>query len=125
MTEAEQLQNRILELQSLLGVGDDDVSKILAILDTTPQQAEIVGFLLRRSIASRDAIYAVLFGARPECDQPDIKLIDVQMVKVRSALKKVGIDLRTEWGAGCWGIRAPDKAKLRSMMNMEPSALSA
>ena len=69
MTEAEQLQNRILELQSLLGVGDDDVSKILAILDTTPQQAEIVGFLLRRSIASRDAIYAVLFGARPECDQ--------------------------------------------------------
>src|SRR5215213_6641755 len=81
--EAEQLRNRVEELQALLGVGNDDVSRLLTVLDATPQQCEMVGFMLRRSVASRTALHTVLFGARPDCDQPEIKLIDVQTVRVR------------------------------------------
>jgi hypothetical protein len=88
--EADALRNRVEELQSLLGVGNDDVSQLLAVLDATPQQCEMIGFMLRRSVATRTALHTVLFGARPDCDQPEIKLIDVQMVKVRKALEKGG-----------------------------------
>ena len=64
------------------------MSRLLTVLDATPQQCEMVGFMLRRAVATRTALHTVLFGARPDCDQPEIKLIDVQMVKVRAALEK-------------------------------------
>ena len=86
MSETEQLRNRLEELQGLLGVGNDDVSRLLTVLDATPQQCEMIGFMLRRAIATRTALHTVLFGGRPECDQPEMKLIDVQMVKVCAAL---------------------------------------
>jgi hypothetical protein len=117
MSETEQLRNRLEELQGLLGVGNDDVSRLLTVLDATPQQCEMVGFMLRRAVATRTALHTVLFGARPECDQLEMKLIDVQMVKVRAALKKLGIDVRTEWGSGGWAIVSADKAKLRRLMS--------
>lgn len=116
MSETEQLRDRVEELQALLGVGNDDVSRLLTVLDATPQQCEMVGFMLKRAVATRTALYIALFGARPECDQPDMKLIDVQMVKVRRALEKLGIEVRTEWGSGGWAIASADKAKLRRLM---------
>lgn len=122
MTETEQLRNRVEELTALLGVGNDDVSRLLTVLDATPQQCEIIGFMLRRSIATRTALHTVLFGNRPDCDQPEMKLIDVQMVKVRAALKKLGIDVQTEWGSGGWALKASDKAKLRKLMAGEAPA---
>lgn len=122
MTETEQLRNRLEELQGLLGVGNDDVSRLLTVLDATPQQCEMVGFMLRRAVATRTALHTVLFGCRPDCDQPEMKLIDVQMVKVRAALKKLGIDVRTEWGSGGWAITNADKAKLRRLMAGEGEA---
>jgi hypothetical protein len=119
MSETEQLRNRLDELEALLGVGNDDVSRLLTVLDSTPPQCEMVGFMLRRAVATRTALHTVLFGARPECDQPEMKLIDVQMVKVRAALKKLGIDVRTEWGSGGWAITSADKARLRRLMSGE------
>jgi hypothetical protein len=117
MTEIEQLRNRVSELEALLGSGNDDVSRILSVIDATPQQAQIVGFMMKRAVATRDALLTVLFGNRPECDHPEPKLIDVQMVKVKRALRKVGIEVRTEWGYGGWALSREDKAKLRTMMS--------
>ena len=68
--EAEALRNRVEELQALLGVGNDDVSRLLTVLDATPQQCEMIGFMLRRAVATRTALHTGLFGARPDCDQP-------------------------------------------------------
>ncbi|UGA46651.1 hypothetical protein HU230_0011665 [Bradyrhizobium quebecense] len=122
----QQLQDRVQELEALLGVGNDDVSRLLTVLDATPQQCEMVGFMLKRAVAGREAMFTVLFGARPECDKPEMKLIDVQMVKVRAALEKVGIVVHTEWGAGGWSLARADKARLRAMMEgREPPPAAA
>jgi hypothetical protein len=40
MSETEQLRNRVEELQALLGVGNDDVSRLLAVLDATRSSAK-------------------------------------------------------------------------------------
>ena len=117
--EADALRNRVEELQALLGVGNDDVSRLLTVLDATPQQCEMIGFMLRRAVATRTALHTGLFGARPDCDQPEIKLIDVQMVKVRKALEKVGVEVRTEGGSGGWAIPATGKMRLRRLMSDE------
>lgn len=125
MTETEQdaLLDRLEELEGLLGVGNDDVSRLLRVVDgATPQQCEMIGFMLRRSVATKTAMHTVLFGARPDCDQPDMKLIDVQMVKVRAILGKMGIQVKTEWGSGGWAISAADKARLRKLMQEEGDA---
>ena len=76
----------------------------------------MIGFMLRRTVATRSALHSVLFGARPECDQPELKLIDVQMVRIRAALKAVGIELQTAWGSGGWFIDSDDQAALRRLM---------
>ena len=120
MTETDALRDRVAELEALLGVGNDDVSRLLTVVDATPQQCEMIGFMLKRAVATRTALFIALFGARPECDQPDMKLIDVQMVKVRKALEKLGIEVRTEWGSGGWTIHGRDKAKLRALMSDVP-----
>jgi hypothetical protein len=39
------------------------------------------------------------------------------MVKVRKALEKVGVDVRTEWGSGGWAIPLEHKAKPRRLMS--------
>lgn len=119
MTETDALRDRVAELDALLGVGNDDVSRLLTVVDATLQQCEMIGFMLKRAVATRTALFIALFGARPECDQPDMKLIDVQMVKVRKALEKLGIEVRIEWGSGGWNIPAADKAKLRHLMSGE------
>jgi len=126
MSSLEQrLRDRVTELEALLGLGNDDVSRLLTVLDATPQQCEMVGFMLKRAVATRTGMFIALFGARPECDQPDMKLIDVQMVKVRKALEKIGIEVRTEWGSGGWNIPAADKSRLRAMMEgREPPSSS-
>jgi hypothetical protein len=88
----QRLQDRVEELEALLGAGNDDVSRLLTVLDAKQQQCEMVGFMLRGSVATRTALLTVLFGAPPDSDQPEVKLIDVQMVRVRVALKKVGVE---------------------------------
>ena len=118
MSSLEQrLQDRVQELEGLLGVGNDVVSRLMTVLDATPQQCEMVGFMLRRAVATRSGMFIALFGARPECDQPDMKLIDVQMVRVRGALLALGIEVQTAWGSGGWYLSAADKATLRRLMS--------
>jgi hypothetical protein len=56
MSETEQLLDRPEGLQGLLGVGNDDVSRLSAVLDATSQQCEMVGFMLRRAVATRTAL---------------------------------------------------------------------
>jgi hypothetical protein len=113
----QRLQDRVQELEALLGVGNDDVSRLMTVLDATPQQCEMVGFMLKRAVATRTGMFIALFGARPECDQPDMKLIDVQMVRVRVALGALGIEVHTAWGAGGWSLSTTDKARLRRLMS--------
>ena len=88
----------------------------MTVLDATPQQCEMVGFMLRRAVATRTGMFIALFGARPECDQPDMKLIDVQMVRVRGTLLALGIEVQTAWGSGGWYLSGADKATLRRLM---------
>lgn len=118
----EQCKDRIAELTELLGGGAEEVTQLRRLLKTKPAVCEIISFMLKRQVASRTAIYTFLYGARPECDQPEIKIVDVQMVGVRRALARVKILVRSGWGDGSWSISNADKAKLRALMRADEPA---
>lgn len=119
----EACKDRIAELTELLGGAPSDLVKLRRALKAKPAVCEIVGFMLKRQYCSRVAIFSYLYGARPECDQPDIKIIDVQMVHVRDALAKVGIKVRADgWGWGSWWLATVDRTRLRAMMKDDEPA---
>ncbi len=66
----------------------------------TPLEMKIVGLLTRQSIVSKEMIFAGLYGARNECDQPDIKTIDVHICKLRRKLSAKDISIKTYHGMG-------------------------
>ena len=125
MTELERLQNRIEELESVLGVGKDEVTIYRRAFGLTRDQARILGLLFKRNATvTRGSIYTVLYGSRPDCDQPEDKIIDVQICKMRKQLRAVGVEIKVDWG---FGYRMPqaDKQKLRAYLGKLPDDMVA
>lgn len=64
---------------------------------------EIVAQLLRDRqphTVTRSALFAVLYVFRAEADEPDMKVIDVWICKVRRKLAPLGIEIMVDWGKG-------------------------
>lgn len=63
----------------------------------TVKEALLLGALLRRPACSKEAIMAALYDGR---DQPEIKIVDVFVCKMRRKLTPFGITIETRWGQG-------------------------
>ncbi|HTV69309.1 MAG TPA: winged helix-turn-helix domain-containing protein [Rhizobiaceae bacterium] len=51
-------------------------------------------------VVKRETIYASLYAFRPDCDAPDMRIIDVYVCRLRKKLSLHGIRLDTAWGMG-------------------------
>ncbi len=123
--EIQQLRDRIEELEDLAGMGNDDMLLLKQALGLTPAQCQILGIIRKRSgIASREMIYGYLYGGRPECDQPAIKIVDVLMVNVRRALLPHGIKIDTVWCIG-WQMSEKNRTALKALMESQMTAAEA
>jgi len=58
------------------------------LLDTYPRPVE------------RDRAFDLLYGARLDCDQPEPKILDIQVCKMRPRLEPLGLVVTTAWGIG-------------------------
>ncbi len=111
-------RNRIEELESLLGVHVE----LPPEMRMTPSQTEIFGMLMKREgVCTKEAIYTACYGGRPECDQPEMKIIDVQICKIRRIVKQrcddleiEPIEIGTKWGAGYY-IDEKNKARFTAI----------
>jgi DNA-binding response OmpR family regulator len=65
----------------------------------TYQEARLVGCLLQRPVATKDALMATLYRNDGR-EEADIKIIDVFICKARKKLAPFGIEIRTVWGQG-------------------------
>jgi len=67
-------------------------------------EAEFNLFLLlwqrRPRMVSREALMSEAYWLRNDQDEPEIKIIDVQICKVRKKLATTGIEIDTVWGRG-------------------------
>lgn len=93
--ENERLQDRILVLEELLGMGIEWP----LFLGLTPHEGKVLGALMRREVQSKEGLLLALYGNRPG-DAPEIKIIDVFICKLRKKLARFGITVDTLWGQG-------------------------
>src|SRR4051794_32177910 len=100
MSELDNLRDRISQLEQILGIDRSATGRLKDAFGISPALASMLGILMARSLVSGEAFYTALYGARPECDWPDEKIIDVQICKLRAAIKPHGIEIGTKWGEG-------------------------
>ena len=94
--ENEDLRARVSELEGLaFGGWTAPVEWAL-----TAAQARIFGFLLSRELASREQIAVALWSARPDCEIPGSRTVDVQICWMRRKLAPFGVTIRTVRGRG-------------------------
>jgi hypothetical protein len=115
MDELQRLRDRIDELEQVLGVDRTLTNRLRGALGISRDQARMLGVLIGRNVVTHEAMYTVMYGARPECDQPSLKIMDVQLCKLRGRLKPHGITFRTLWGEG-WQMPMEEKAKVRALL---------
>lgn len=68
-------------------------------LGLTPSEARLFGALVKRGQLSKQQIMTAMYSARAE-DDPEIKIVDVFVCKVRKKLTPYGIEITTVWGQG-------------------------
>lgn len=97
--------------QSIDHIGIEvDVGARAIIIDSvayscgTPSHARLLSVFAKRlgRLVTRESAHTVMYGHLPECDQPDLKVIDVYIVHIRRHLKaqECPLELITQWGQG-------------------------
>jgi two-component system cell cycle response regulator CtrA len=115
MSELERLRDRVRELEEILGM-DVELPNQLGF---TPVENKIVGLLIKRPVVSKEVLYTTLYGDRPECEQPDIKIFDVYICKLRKKLKVMNIQIYSRYTIGYY-IDDDAKATLQSLNRVKP-----
>ena len=119
MDELQRLRDRIEVLETLLGLDEGDVSLIQQVTGLGPVQAKILSVLRKRRgvVWSKQMLFEVLYGDRPECDRPHgPNVIGETVAKVRAKLHPLGMDLHTIYGAG-YSMSEETRAKLTALMH--------
>lgn len=102
---------RILELEDRVAYLESQLQEpnflALRAWKLSPSEAKLLKCLVRRELMTRDNAMALLYSARGG-DEPNDKIIDVFIARLRSKLKADGITIITHWGQG-WFL--PPEAK--------------
>jgi len=65
----------------------------------TPKETGIFGFLMTRELATKQAIMSALYGLGAD-EEPDMKIVDVFVCKLRRKIRPFGLMIETVWGQG-------------------------
>lgn len=110
----EALRSRIEVMEAAL-LGTDPMPLVLRL---TPHESLLLAFLLQREQASKDQILSALYSLRPDGDEPEMKIIDVYVCKIRKKLKPFGLEIVTLRGLG-YAVPKVAKDRIRALMDEE------
>jgi hypothetical protein len=116
MNELQRLRDRVEQLEEMLGIGRDTTLQIRLRLGLTKCQAKMLGILVKREMVSWEAMHFVLYGDRPDADQPWSEAnLRKHIVLLRRRLEPTGIKVEAVYGQG-WMLANEHKAKVRELM---------
>jgi hypothetical protein len=111
-----------------------DVERLLAIDDPKPLIVKVsrterilMELLLKRNMLTREVAWGVLYGHRPDADQPQYSVIsstihhlrDRLSPHLRDRLSPHGVKITTEFGTG-WYLTNEDREKLELLLTRRP-----
>ncbi|NTI27643.1 helix-turn-helix domain-containing protein [Rhizobium rhizogenes] len=65
----------------------------------TSSESRVYAHLASRDLATKQSIMMALYSDRPD-DEPEIKIVDVFVCKLRKKLTRFGVLIETVWGQG-------------------------
>lgn len=117
MGELQQLRDRVAELEALIGVDRDlPLRELLRPAYWHRDCEPMCGMLLKQEFVGRERAFIALYGGRTETDQPDIKIIDIVVCRLRQALRPYQVAIATSWGRGYY-MTADNKRRLRALLD--------
>lgn len=117
--ENDALRERVRQLERLLGLGFDAPPQF----GLTAREAAVFSVLLAREMATKDHLMAALYRDVGQ-DEPEIKIVDVFVCKLRAKLKRWSISIETHWGRG-WYMTPAAKARARAVIDQARSGEAA
>lgn len=108
-----QLLDRIELLEQELGLKTDFPPEFSIPRNMMP----LLGILLKREIISREGALIAIYSGMPNSwgKEPDPKIIDVFICKLRTRLKRYGIKVSCKWGLGYF-MDGENKRRLRELI---------
>lgn len=94
--EIETLRERIRQLEEVLAPSSALVRVEWAL---TASEARVFAHLTTRDVATKPSIMAAIYANRIDED-PEMKIIDVFVCKMRKKLRPFGVKILTVWGQG-------------------------
>jgi two-component system cell cycle response regulator CtrA len=116
-TQVEDLQYRIDDLEFAIG------SRLDAPIcfQLTKREAQMLGVMMtHHDVVTKEMFLTAMYGGM---DEPNLKIIDVFICKLRKKLARFGIEISTMWGRGYY-LTKEMKAKIRKS-NDVGSAIAA
>jgi hypothetical protein len=108
-------RERIADVEQLLAI--DDPKPLIVKVSRT--ERILMELLLKRSMLTREVAWGVLYGHRPDADQPQYRVISQIMHHLRNRLARHGVKITTEFGTG-WYLKKKDREKLQQLLACEP-----
>jgi DNA-binding response OmpR family regulator len=103
-----------------------DVERLLAIDDPKPliikvsrTERILMELLLKRNMLTREVAWGILYGHRPDADQPQYRVISSTIHHLRNRLSRHGVKITTEFGTG-WYLTDEDRKKLEQLLACKP-----
>ncbi|WP_024517022.1 hypothetical protein [Bradyrhizobium sp. Tv2a-2] len=116
--EVEALRDRVAQLEGIIGIGVDELGLLKRVIpDITVMESKILNMVRARGAVPRGVLYDALYAARPDCDQPGGKGIEVAMMRVRRKIAPLGLTITTYCGSG-YVMAEADRKRLTSMMQV-------
>lgn len=109
--EMQYLRDRVEMLESEIGFKRELMFDLLL----SDAEQTILRILYKRAQISHASLWIVLYGHLPDCDQPETKIVDVYICRIRAKLAEYGIQIENLWSFG-YRLAPADKAKLRALI---------
>lgn len=118
---------RIEALEDALARKDEEIARLEAALGLdflapmewrlTGQETRVFGCLLARDVATKHALMAACYTNLGK-EEPDPKIVDVFVCKVRKKLAVFDVSIETVWGVG-YRLSAATRATVKAIMEGE------
>lgn len=123
--ELEQLRARVAELEFHFNEIRLELERYALSwpFHLSPLQGVILGLFLKHKnrVLTKEVIWRYIWGMRPEDEQPEPKIVDVYICKIRAVLRRHDVAIETMWGRG-YLIDDENHAKLLGLTKTQPVA---
>jgi DNA-binding response OmpR family regulator len=113
--EKSTFRERIADVERLLAI-DDPKPLIIKVSRT---ERILMELLLKRNMLTREVAWGILYGHRPDADQPQYRVISSTIHHLRNRLSRHGVKITTEFGTG-WYLTDEDRKKLEQLLACKP-----